>query len=162
MISNTKITGGCGGCNGSVAEIIGDGVTTSFPITHGFNSKEIIIAARQATAPFAEVSIPAEFTTNSVVTFTFPVAPAVGEVYIISMERGTNTAAVAGDGVTTVFTITHNLGTRNIIVGARQSFGTFAKVSIPIEFTTVNTITVRFAAAPGSGQVFRFALIPTC
>jgi len=165
MVQYTTLKGagsGCG-CSGSnVFEIIGDGVTTAFPITHGMNTKEIIISTRQAATPFANVNIAAEYTSNTVVTFTFPVAPAVGEVFIVMMQRVTYSFAITGDGVTTAFVITHNLGTKNIIVGFRQTFSPYAKVNIPFVYTSVNSITVTFSVAPGSGEIFRINLIPLC
>lgn len=157
-----KYNGGCGCEGANVFYIVGDGVTTAFPITHGLNSKEIVIATRQASSPFAAVTVPAEYTSNSVITFTFAAAPAVGECYVIMLYRVCYSYAVTGDGVTTAFTITHNLGTQNIIVGTRQAFSPYARVSIPTTYATVNTIVLTFAVAPGSGEVFRVNLIPLC
>lgn len=162
MISYHNLKGGCGSCNGNVFEIIGDGVTTAFPITHGFNSKDLIITTRQASTPFSEVAIDTDFTSNTVVTFTFAVAPAVGTMYVVSIARTSTAYRIQGDGATTAFTITHNQGTRNILVGIRQNFSPFNKVVVPTAFTTVNTITVTFGAAPSSSQSYSVSIIPIC
>jgi len=57
-----------------------------------------------------------------------------------------------GDGTNTSFVVTHNLNTRDISVTIRESSGTYAQVFTDVEFTTVNTITVRFAEAPTTNQ----------
>jgi len=154
--------GGCGDCNGNVFEIVGDGVTTSFPITHPFLSKDLIITTRLAASPYSEVAIDTDFTSVTVVTFTFAVAPAVGTMYIVSMAKASSAFRIQGDGVTTAFTITHFLGTRNLLVSIRQNFSPYSKIIVPVAFTTIGTITVTFGAAPSSSQSFSVSLIPIC
>lgn len=61
-------------------------------------------------------------------------------------------ASTIGDGTATSFTITHNLNTQDANVTIRETASPFAVVFTDVEFTTINTITVRFAQAPTSGQ----------
>lgn len=55
-------------------------------------------------------------------------------------------------GTTTSEVITHNLGTQDVTVGVYLASGTYEEVECDIEHTTTNTITLRFAVAPTSGQ----------
>ena len=57
-----------------------------------------------------------------------------------------------GDGTNTSFVVTHNLNTRDISVTIRENGGSYAQVFTDVEFTSVNTITVRFAKAPTTEQ----------
>jgi len=57
-----------------------------------------------------------------------------------------------GDGSTTSFTITHNLGTRDVTVSVVGAASTWDAVLTDWSATTTNTITVDFATAPSSGQ----------
>lgn len=70
---------------------------------------------------------------------------------LIAQKTGKYTAAV-GDGTTTVFTITHNLGSRDVVVSIRETASPYAQVYTDVEMTTENTITLRFAEAPSNNQ----------
>lgn len=61
-------------------------------------------------------------------------------------------AAAIGDGSTVNIVVTHNLGTQDVTVGVYLASGTFEEVLADIEHTSTNTITVKFAVAPTSGQ----------
>jgi hypothetical protein len=58
-------------------------------------------------------------------------------------------AANIGDGSTTAIVITHNLGTRDVVVSIHDA-STFAEIDADIEKTSTNTVTVTFATAPAS------------
>jgi hypothetical protein len=57
-----------------------------------------------------------------------------------------------GNGSLTSFTITHNLGTKDVVVMVRETANPYAQVFCDVEMTTDDTVTVRFAAAPTSNQ----------
>jgi hypothetical protein len=63
-----------------------------------------------------------------------------------------------GDGTATAFTLTHNLGTRDIRAEVRRTSGNFDVVWVDIEFPTVNTARVVFASAPAAGAFQAFLL----
>ena len=55
-------------------------------------------------------------------------------------------------------TVTHNLGTKDLIVAIREVGSPYGLVIADVEFTTDNTVTVTFAAAPSANQ-YRITLI---
>lgn len=57
-----------------------------------------------------------------------------------------------GNGSSTSFVITHNLSTRNVVVGVREASSPYADVAIAWEATTTDTITVYFDSAPSSNS----------
>lgn len=69
-----------------------------------------------------------------------------------SLGFTTKYSADVGDNTNTVFVITHNLGTRDVLVQVRYSSGTYALVETDVEMTSTNTITLRFNVAPTSAQ----------
>jgi len=69
-----------------------------------------------------------------------------------SLGFTTKYSADVGDNTNTVFVITHNLGTRDVVVQVRYSSGTYALVETDVEMTSTNTITLRFNVAPTSAQ----------
>jgi hypothetical protein len=60
--------------------------------------------------------------------------------------------ATVGNGTDTVYILEHNLNTRDLSVLIREVASPYAMVITDVEFTTVNTITVKFAQAPTSNQ----------
>ncbi|HAI59345.1 MAG TPA: hypothetical protein DCM32_05650 [Xanthomonadaceae bacterium] len=55
---------------------------------------------------------------------------------------------LVGDGTATQYTVTHNLGTRDVQASVYRNSGAFDEVIADIEYTTINSVTVRFASAP--------------
>ncbi len=54
--------------------------------------------------------------------------------------------------------ITHNLGTRDVVVLVRENSSPYAQVYCDVEMTTVNTVTLRFAVAPAA-NVYRVTIV---
>lgn len=61
-------------------------------------------------------------------------------------------AETIGDTTTTSFTITHNLGTRDVVVSIVGAASTWDMILTDWSATTTNTITVTFATAPTTNQ----------
>lgn len=61
-------------------------------------------------------------------------------------------ATNVGDGSATSYTITHNLGTRDVIVSVYEATGSYAEVICDVNHATTNTITLLFSVAPTSNQ----------
>lgn len=57
-----------------------------------------------------------------------------------------------GDGAATSLAVTHNLGTRNLIVQVQRVASPYDAIACDIEHTSVNQVTLKFAAAPTSNQ----------
>ncbi|NNJ10537.1 hypothetical protein EKD04_009375 [Chloroflexales bacterium ZM16-3] len=51
-----------------------------------------------------------------------------------------------GDGVATLFTLTHNFGTRDVVIQVRQNASPYAYVGVDARAASANTATVQFAA----------------
>lgn len=63
-----------------------------------------------------------------------------------------------GDGSATQFTVTHNLGTRDVTVAVYRNSGSYDEVITDVEHTTTNSVVVRFVSAPTSNQ-FRVVVL---
>lgn len=61
-------------------------------------------------------------------------------------------AVSIGDGTTTTHVITHNLNTQDAMVTLREVASPFALVMADVEFTSVNTVTIKFAVAPTASE----------
>jgi hypothetical protein len=60
--------------------------------------------------------------------------------------------ASIGDGSATSYTVTHNLGTRDVQVTIYDNSSPYAEVIADVQHTTTNTITLLFSIAPTSNQ----------
>lgn len=67
-------------------------------------------------------------------------------------------ATDVGDGSATSYTVTHNLGTRDVTVMVRRNSGNYEEVLVDTNVLTTNTVQVVFATAPTSAQ-FRVIVI---
>lgn len=57
---------------------VGDGVATSFTLTHGLNSQNVVVVVREAVAPFSIVDTEVRVPNTTQVTVIFDAPPAVG------------------------------------------------------------------------------------
>ena len=61
-------------------------------------------------------------------------------------------AVSVGDGSATSYTVTHNLGTKDLTVHVYDNSSPYAQVETDVEHAGNNTVTIRFATAPTSNQ----------
>lgn len=57
-----------------------------------------------------------------------------------------------GDGSNTSFTITHNLGTQDVIVCIYKNSGNYEEVIAEVRHSTANTVQILFASAPANNE----------
>ena len=75
---------------------------------------------------------------------------------VTSLSKYTGT--ITGDGTTTSFTITHNLGSRDVIINIYDG-STYEDVIVDTVRTSTSAITVSFATAPSSGSTYKVVVI---
>lgn len=61
-------------------------------------------------------------------------------------------AVSIGDGTATSYTVTHSLGTRDIIVSVYDNSSPYAEVNTDVAHATTNTATIAFTVAPTTNQ----------
>jgi trimeric autotransporter adhesin len=66
---------------------------------------------------------------------------------------GTTYSTTIGNGSDSTFTITHSLGTRDIVVVARNAASPYEVIDVRWEATTTGTVTLDFSSAPTSNSV---------
>jgi hypothetical protein len=109
-------------------------------------------AASETTAGIAELATQAETDTGT------------DDLRIVTPLKLANWAGRArkfqqtiGDGSATQYTVTHNLGTRDVQASVYRNSGAFDEVITDVEYTTINSVTIRFATAPAS-NAFRVVI----
>lgn len=68
------------------------------------------------------------------------------------------TGTITGDGTTASFTITHNLGSRDVTVNVYDG-STFEDVIVDIERTSTSALTIKFGSAPAVSQTYVVVVI---
>ncbi len=110
-------------------------------------------AASETVAGIAEIATQAETDTGTDdARFVTPLKLATS----VYAKRKYDTTV--GDGSATSYVVTHNLNTRLVHVAVYRDSGAYDEVVCEVEHTSVNTVTLRFAAAPSSNQ-FRVVVI---
>lgn len=66
---------------------------------------------------------------------------------------------ITGDSTITSFTITHNLGTRDVQVQVYDAASPYDTVEVDVERTNTNSTTIRFASAPTTGTNYRAVIV---
>jgi len=61
--------------------------------------------------------------------------------------------ATIGDGTSTIFTITHGFGTRDVFVGVYQNTGNYDDVICDVERPNNNSVVLRFGVAPAANSI---------
>jgi hypothetical protein len=70
-----------------------------------------------------------------------------------------NSADITGDAATTAFTITHNLGSRDVQIQVYDAASPYDTVEVDVERTNTTTATIRFATAPIVGANYRVVVV---
>lgn len=98
---------------------------------------------------------------SSTVTGTLPVTNGGTGATTASAARtslgtpGKYAVDISGDDVATSFTVTHNLGTRDVVVLLRETTGSYAQFFTDVQILTTNSIDVVFSRAPATGTTYR-------
>lgn len=129
---------------------------TTLPVTKGGTGSTTAAGARSSLGAAASG---ANSDITSLSGLTTPLSIAQG-------GTGANTAAAArsnlgattkyaanvGDGASTTITVTHSLGTQDVVVMVRETVSPFNVVICDIQVFDVNTVKLVFATAPTAGQ----------
>lgn len=77
---------------------------------------------------------------------------------LITQTVTTKYSSLIGDGTQTVFTLTHNMNTRDLSVTVRENASPYSVVYTDVEFPSINTVKISFGSAPGS-NAYRVTVI---
>jgi hypothetical protein len=128
--------------------LIGNGTNSSFTLTHGFNTRDLIVLLRESGSLREVVTTDIEYTTNSSVSLNFLLPPNINE-YVATLIPFTSSIAnthfeLIGDDNNSEFTITHGFGTRDVFVSVRETQSPYKRVYPSVYHTNINQITLKF------------------
>jgi hypothetical protein len=110
---------------------------------------------------WVQLAGPGVFTEGNGIDITSNIISAVAGTGITVTSGGINIdtatvvtkyAANVGDGSNTSYTISHNLGTRDVIVSVYDNSSPYAEVICDVQHTSTTAITLLFSVAPTSNQ----------
>ena len=78
-----------------------------------------------------------------------------GSLWVNNLETGYNNsyAQIIGNGIANTFVLTHNFGTRDIVVQCRNQNSPYENINVRWEATTADTVTLDFSTIPASNSV---------
>ena len=149
-----------GDISGTVYSVtIGDGTNSSYTITHGFATRNVVVVIRNAASPYEVINARWEATTTNAITVDFS-SPAASDSIIVSVystvtgiSTGSSYYQTIGNGTDSSFTLTHNFNTRDVVVTARNAASPYEVINARWEAETANTVVLDFSVAPSSSSV---------
>ena len=142
----------------SYAETIGDGATETFTITHNLGTKDVFVSLRESGDDYENLNVAWRAVDDSSIEVSFDSAPASSSIRVlvyssIASANGTTYTTEIGNGADTEITVTHNLGTRNIIPICRLAAAPYSDVQVSWEALTDDTVKFYFGSAPDSNSI---------
>jgi hypothetical protein len=138
---------------------IGDGTNSSYTITHGFGTRNVVVVIRNAASPYEVINARWEATTTNSITVDFS-SPLSSDSVIVSVystvtgiSTGSSYYQTIGNGTDSSFTLTHNFNTRDVVVTARNAVSPYEAINVRWEAETANTVIVDFSSPPSSSSV---------
>ena len=137
---------------------IGDGSETEFVITHNLSTRNIVVSLTEETFPYGAISAHWEATDLNTATIYFASPPGSDGIRInvyaaVTGSQAMSYATTIGDGVEESYVISHNLGTRDIILQARNVDSPYESYNVAWEATTINTATVYLDSPPAENSI---------
>lgn len=155
VLSATKLTNARtitlgGDLGGSVSFDGSANVTINASVTDGSHNHLLATGATDVTASATELN-KLDGATASTTELNY-VTGVTSSIQTQLNARTRKYATNIGNGTATSIVVTHNLNTQDAVVTLREVATPYAMVITDVEFTSVNTITVKFASAPTAGQ----------
>ena len=137
-----------------------EGTVTSVGITEGTGitvSGSPVTSSGNITVGLAD-TLASAVTTSGVYPIKVNAQGQITEVGNAVTILGKYTTTLEGDNSTRTFTVTHNLGSRDVTVQVYDA-SSYEEVIVDITRTTTNTATIGFASAPATGTDYKVVVI---
>jgi len=139
----------------SYEETIGNNSATYFTVTHNLGTQNLNVIVRQNDSPYDVVDVRWEATSLNTITLDFSAAPTTDSKRVIIKGPGDKDyySETIGDGSNTSITISHNLGSRNVVPVVRNASSPYEVVEVLAQATSVDSVTFDFSSAPGPSSL---------
>lgn len=134
----------------SYTQVIGDGSSSSFIVTHNLGIRNVIVVVYRSVAPYDEVEADVQLTDANTVTVLTTTAPSSGQ-YTVAVSgpgaAGGGDQSYVYDGTGTpasIWTVTHSLGKYPSVMIVDTANNV---LEADIHYVTVNQLTITFGAA---------------
>lgn len=138
-------------------------------LTKTGNQIDVVGTTDRITANADSIDIASTYVGQSSITTVGTIGTGTWEATDVAVEHGGTGASTAagaktnlgfmtrytetiGDGVANPITVTHNMGTRDVMVQVRETGSPYEHVGVTVESATTNTVTLTFGTAPTLNQ----------
>lgn len=145
--------------NGTTGKLISNstyGPSSFAPATHDHGTYDRASSVLSGANVFSNIVVTDGIVTN-IATRALTPANIGAATANHTHNHATKYATTIGDGTASDFVITHNLGTDDVVIGIKE-IATKEMWITDVEYTSINSITVRFGFKPTAGQ-FRVTVI---
>jgi hypothetical protein len=134
----------------------GDGSTLVYTLTHGLGTKNLLWGIWETGSPYGARGATVEAISTTQVRVTVATAPGANALRIVLATTALAASLVGvdfGDGASTSLSVTHSLGSRDIVAQVRETAGDAPFVFPTVEAATTATAGVTALVAPGSNAL---------
>lgn len=137
---------------------IGDGTNSSYSITHGFGTRNVVVVIRNAASPYEVIDARWEATTTNSITVDFS-SPVASDSVVVSIYAAVTGNLIVsyketiGNGTDSTYIINHALGTRDVVVSVRNADSPYESINVRWEATTTSAVTFDFSAPLANNSV---------
>jgi len=130
------------------------GLTTTPPTLNGSGSQLIFQQIAIAKQGYITIRLGTPILTLATPTTTPVIIPSAGgDGLEVGVPPGSSFAADFGDGASTTYTLTHGLGTLDILVKVRATAAPYADVEVDVERPDTNNVTLGVNPAPATNAL---------
>ena len=146
----------------SYTTTFGDDSNADYIITHNLNTKNIAVIVSEASSPYQVVKVGWEATSNNTITLRLagPVSSNSRKVLVFSVGDQTYYSKTIGDGTATSISIMHNLGSRDIILVAKNTTSPYEQILTQVQSNSPQTVTLDFSIPPEIDSVIVSIFLP--
>jgi len=136
------------------------GLTTTPPTLNGSGSQLIFQQIAIAKQGYITIRLGTPILTLATPTTTPVIIPSAGgDGLEVGVPPGSGYAANFGDNTNTVFTITHSLGTRDVLVAVYRNSSPWDEIECDVERTSTSVVTLTVTPIPTTDE-FRVVVKP--
>lgn len=153
------------GAGGSVyLTTIGNGSSSTFTLTHGLSTRDIVVSFTQANSPYESFTTTWEATTLNTITVYFDSPPtsnsirvsvygAVSGVSYPSLS-GSMYSGYHGNGLDSMLPVYHGMGTSDVFLQVRNANSPYEIYNVAWEATTNDIATLYFDSPPELNSIY--------
>ena len=134
---------------------LGNSSSSSFVVSHNLGSRDLAVTVYRNSAPYDEVLVDVQHTSDNSVTIDFGSTVPTANEYRVAIAAVTGYGVDLGNGSASTFPVSHGLETQDAIVVVYRNSPPYEEVIIDVQHTSVNTLNIDFGSTVPTVNEYR-------